>query len=991
MANGTSSSGLATTTTNNNYITQPVVEHVVATTTDGVSESELDTKLNQLENKLTSLIDNWTATGGGTAPASSVPNSIGAGGVWNAIAGTNKIDNLSGVTISNSTIDAASIPDLSGSYLSVSGGTLSGPLYLTSASSSQLSIFSNAYFGSTATSTFTSAGWLGIGSSTPSYPLSVNGSAYLDNGDLLLGQVAPPVLNVPTATPSGSGNLNGTYYWAVTFVTAAGETNVTTSVLSTASPINQSVTLTNIPTSSDADVIARKIYRTVGNPADNNLLQFVTTINDDTTTTYVDNIADGSLGAAAPFINTTGGNISINGSRIAVASNFFTSFGANSMSNGTGYANSGFGTYTLYSNTTGLRNVALGVDAMYSNTTGNRNVAAGVHALNGNLSGSDNAAFGYAALFNATSTSGLSAFGASALTNNTVGHNNSAFGYTALNFNTTGDFNTAMGYQSLQDNTTASYNSAVGNQALGSNTTGGFNSALGAYALLNNTTGEKNSSVGMWSLNGNTTGYQNAAIGFQTLYANTTGYFNTAVGVSALINNTTGHHNTAFGTAVLAADTSGYYNTALGYKSGSGITIGAYNLILGANVDAPSPTGSQQLNIGNILYGTNLYNGSTVSSAPVSNGNLGVGTTSPYAKFSISANSGDTNTTLFAIASSTSVATTTLVSVSNQGNVLLGIYTNCTGFTSNANGLVSCTASDQRLKKDITALNASSTLAALDTLNPVSFYWKPETARGSQEQFGLVAQDVQKIFPNLVSTTSPTDLTPDGTLTVNYPGLIAPIILAIQQFSHEFADLAATVGGFAQSFTSAVGNFGHLNASSELCVGSTCVTPAQFQAMVAASAQGASISQGGGDTTESASDASNTPPVFQVNGNNPAYVTVGDTYNDLGAKITGPQADLNLGIKTFLNGALVSNIALDTSAVATDTIDYVVTDANSLTATSTRTVIIQAADAPSITPSDDTASSTVSIATSTPMTTNSVTIASTTTEATTTDATTTVQ
>jgi hypothetical protein len=46
------------------------------------------------------------------------------------------------------------------------------------------------------------------------------------------------------------------------------------------------------------------------------------------------------------------------------------------------------------------------------------------------------------------------------------------------------------------------------------------------------------------------------------------------------------------------------------------------------------------------------------------------------------------------------------------------------------------------------------------------------------------------------------------------------------------------------------------------------------------------------------------PPVIQINGENPAHFPVGETYNDLGATITGPQADINLGIKTFLNGEL---------------------------------------------------------------------------------------
>jgi hypothetical protein len=59
----------------------------------------------------------------------------------------------------------------------------------------------------------------------------------------------------------------------------------------------------------------------------------------------------------------------------------------------------------------------------------------------------------------------------------------------------------------------------------------------------------------------------------------------------------------------------------------------------------------------------------------------------------------------------------------------------------------------------------------------------------------------------------------------------------------------------------------------------------------------------------------------------------------------GQAGDSNLGVKTFLNGTLVSNIVLDTSEVATDTIDYVATDTTSLTATSSRMVIIENAAA----------------------------------------------
>jgi hypothetical protein len=89
-----------------------------------------------------------------------------------------------------------------------------------------------------------------------------------------------------------------------------------------------------------------------------------------------------------------------------------------------------------------------------------------------------------------------------------------------------------------------------------------------------------------------------------------------------------------------------------------------------------------------------------------------------------------------------------------------------------------------------------------------------------------------------------------------------------------------------------------------------------------------------------------TPPTITINGANPAVIQVGSSYADLGATVSdtgaGQAGDANLGYKTFLNGTLVSNIVIDTSEVATDTIDYIATDSTGLTATSTRTVIIEA-------------------------------------------------
>jgi hypothetical protein len=274
--------------------------------------------------------------------------------------------------------------------------------------------------------------------------------------------------------------------------------------------------------------------------------------------------------------------------------------------------------------------------------------------------------------------------------------------------------------------------------------------------------------------------------------------------------------------------------------------------------------------------------------------------------------------------------------------------------------------SDIRLKTDISDLDGSSSLAEIDALNPVTFNWI-DPQKSSVPQFGFIAQQVQPVFPNLVSTTSATALTPDGTLSLNYIDLISPIVAAIQELDREITSLASTVAGFAQSITSAVGNFGQVNTqqvnTSELCVQGTCVTGSQLETLLAAANQSGS-SPAAPSTSPSSSAATDTPPVIQINGDNPATIDVGASYTDLGATIIGPQADLNLGIQTYLNGVLESPIELDTSTAATDTIDYVVTDSHGLTSTSTRIVIIEpAAAAP--TPPPAASSATSSLATST--------------------------
>jgi Chaperone of endosialidase/Domain of unknown function (DUF5011) len=293
-------------------------------------------------------------------------------------------------------------------------------------------------------------------------------------------------------------------------------------------------------------------------------------------------------------------------------------------------------------------------------------------------------------------------------------------------------------------------------------------------------------------------------------------------------------------------------------------------------------------------------------------GKVGIGTSTPYSRLTVWGPDTSAATAAFTISNS---ASTTELQVFDNGNATLAGT-----LTQN---------SDQRLKTNIQTLDASTSLSLIDALNPVTFNWLDPSQSGTQ--VGFIAQDVEKLFPELVSTTSATALTPNGTLGLNYIGFIAPIISALQALSSEVQSLTAAVGGFAEKFTTKEADVG------KLCVGATCITEDQLKALLAGQSS-VQIS----DPAPPTISVTSTPPSISIAGNNPATIHIGDTYTDLGAIVTDNQAH-SLGYKTFLNGTLVSNIVLDTSQVATDTIDYVATDTSGLTATSTRTVIIEAA------------------------------------------------
>ena len=116
-----------------------------------------------------------------------------------------------------------------------------------------------------------------------------------------------PVPAAPSVAMAGQGTglvTNGVHRYCVTFVTSVGETSsgVITGQLNVVNnAVDGKVNITNIPLGG-SQVTARKIYRTL---AGGTTLFLLTTLNDNTTTTFLDNVADGSLGAQAPAANTT--------------------------------------------------------------------------------------------------------------------------------------------------------------------------------------------------------------------------------------------------------------------------------------------------------------------------------------------------------------------------------------------------------------------------------------------------------------------------------------------------------------------------------------------------------------------------------------------------------------------------------------------------------------------------------------------------------------
>ncbi|PYI82987.1 MAG: hypothetical protein DMF09_13075 [Verrucomicrobia bacterium] len=301
---------------------------------------------------------------------------------------------------------------------------------------------------------------------------------------------------------------------------------------------------------------------------------------------------------------------------------------------------------------------------------------------------------------------------------------NTAEGVNALLSLGSGTFNTALGFSSLKADTTGSHNTAVGGQAV-SNTTGSFNMALWQGALASNIGGNGNTAMGFQALHGNTAsgnvavGYQalnedalgtrNTANGYQALASNQGGVDNTATGFRALFSNTEdlfnlrGHRNTATGSQALFSNRIGRNNTAVGYRALYNNTDGGQNIALGFNAGS-NITGDLNIDIGNA--------GVALEQSTIRIGTLGV----------------------------------------QSRAFIAGIRGVTTGFANAVNvvidsaGQLGTLSSSKRFKKEIKSMDQTS--EAILALKPVTFHYKSDSS--NTPQFGLIAEEVAKVNPDLV-------------------------------------------------------------------------------------------------------------------------------------------------------------------------------------------------------------------------------------------------
>lgn len=420
-------------------------------------------------------------------------------------------------------------------------------------------------------------------------------------------------------------------------------------------------------------------------------------------------------------------------------------------------------------------------------------IAIGNNATSGanNGAGQNSIAIGNQAKANSTNDSGTSgiaigaysnagghsvALGTSALNSNTTGSDNIAVGTSALKSNTTGSGNTAIGENTLYSNTRGEDNIAIGKNALYQSDTGGGNIAIGYQAMYyQNDINTGNTAVGYQAMVGTNraSNYHNTAIGYRALNragnsAKNAGQ-NTAVGSGALENNVTGFGNTAIGVNALNTGRQGDYNTGLGYYACANVTgsnktcIGAssgpsYSAALGQGTEKTIFLGDADTTVyipGNLVVGKRAFIGASLGDSGTKRNCLFYNTERGWHGVYGYKGSGDRDSWGF-----------------NMDDMINGRMWNDfrLGFT------LKNYISDRRLK--YVGTNNNDGLDKIKQLKVFNYVYKKDTTK--TPHVGVIAQDLQKVFPNAVKKGT------DGFLTIRMEDMFYAVINAIKELDAKY-------------------------------------------------------------------------------------------------------------------------------------------------------------------------------------------------------------
>ena len=339
----------------------------------------------------------------------------------------------------------------------------------------------------------------------------------------------------------------------------------------------------------------------------------------------------------------------------------------------------------------------------------------------------------------------------------------------------------------------------------------------------------------------------------------------------------------------------------------------------------------------------------------MSNGSVSIGTSTPMSKFHVFSNV-------------------------NSGGVATFQDNNSTCTIDPTNGGMSC-ISDQNLKKDIVTLNASTTLDKLLQLRPVTYRWNGEDSNTTTPHQGFIAQEVETIFPEFVTTDS------NGIKSINYTNFVPAMISAIQlinsrvnsidarlfsieevlanssaqngltfsqiisEFTNQFDSIGMKlvdgIAYFKNIFTDTLTVGTNQKPSGITLYDETTNAPyclkMQNGAMISIAGECSnSVSTTTQNIISTSTTTDTTSPIISILGNNPATITVGATYSDMGATVTDINADgttnTNLGLHYSVDGIEMPLVSIDTATTSTHTIVYSSVDGGGNWGYATRTV-----------------------------------------------------